>query len=227
MDIWTIFLRSLFVYFFVLLVMRLMGKREIGKLSVFDLVVSIMIADFAVISIQDPKIPVIHGIIPMVTMLGAQVFLALVTLKSSRIRAVVEGKPSILISNGKVQEKEMRKQRYNMEDLMVQLREKNISNVADVEFAILEPSGKLSVFPKEEHLPLTKGDYFGEVDRLSRLPVPVVIDGKVQEDALEDLKKDRSWLMEQLLRYGYPNLKDVFFASIDENGRFYIDPRED
>lgn len=207
--------------------MRLMGKREIGKLSVFDLVVSIMIADFAVISVEDPSIPLIHGIVPMVTMLAAQVALAWVTMKNSRIRSVVEGRPSVLINNGKVQEKEMGKQRYNMEDLMVQLRENNIADVADVEFAILEPSGKLTVFPKEEKLPLTKGDFFGQVKRLSRLPVPVVIDSRVQEGALKDLGKSRGWLLDQLRQYGYMDIKDVFFASIDENGRFYIDERED
>jgi uncharacterized membrane protein YcaP (DUF421 family) len=160
-------------------------------------------------------------------MLAAQVALAWVTMKNPRIRSVVEGRPSVLIHNGKVQEKEMGKQRYNMEDLMVQLRENNIADVADVEFAILEPSGKLTVFPKEEKLPLTKGDFFGQVKRLSRLPVPVVIDSRVQEGALKDLGKSRGWLLDQLRQYGYPDIKDVFFVSIDENGRFYIDERED
>ncbi|PTM58329.1 DUF421 domain-containing protein [Desmospora activa] len=223
---WTIFLRSVFIYFFVLLVMRLMGKREIGKLSVFDLVVSIMIADFAVISIDNTKIPLMHGVIPIVTMLGAQVLLAWVTLKSPRIRDVVDGKPSMLIKNGKIQEQEMRKQRYNVEDLMVQLRDKRIHNLADVEFAILEPSGKLSVFPKEERMPVTKGDLFDKVDRLTRLPVPVVVDGQVQKDALKKLGQDQDWLKKRLHQYGHKDISEIFFASVDHHGSFYIDSRQ-
>lgn len=224
---WTILLRSVFIYFFVLLVMRIMGKREIGKLSVFDLVVSIMIADFAVISIEDTELPLFHGIIPIIVMVTAQVLLAWVTMKSPPLRNIVEGKPSVLIKNGKIQERELRKQRYNMEDLMVQLRDRNIYDLADVEFAILESSGKLSVIPREEQTPLTKGDFLQKVDRLTRLPVPVIIDSQVQKESLKQLGQDQEWLEKRLRQYGYKDIHEIFFASVDHRGRFYIDRRQD
>jgi len=150
MESIELFFRTLFMYFFILMVMRLMGKREIGKLSVFDLVVSIMIADLAVIFIENGDQPVIQGILPIVTLMVTQIALSYLSLKNQTVRHLVDGKPAVLIEDGKIREKEMARNRYNLDDLMAQLREKNIDNIADVEFAILETSGKLSVFPKEE-----------------------------------------------------------------------------
>lgn len=215
----TIILRSLFIYFFVLLVMRLMGKREIGKLSVFDLVVSIMIADFAVLSIEDTKLPLFLGLLPIITMMTVQILLSWLSMKSSSIRHIVDGKPTILIKDGNIQEEEMKHHRYNLDDLMTQLREKNISNVAEVDFAILETSGKLSVFPKNASQ--------GEPSQQFFLPLPLVIDGRIQLDRLEQIGKDREWLQNQLERYGYPDTDSVFFVSLDRYGRLYIDPKQD
>ncbi|OYD09901.1 DUF421 domain-containing protein [Paludifilum halophilum] len=226
---WTTFLRSLFIFFFVLLVMRFMGKREIGQLSVFDFVVSIMIADFAVLSIEDPNMPLINGLIPMLTMISAQILLSYLSLKSRMIRYIVDGKPTILIQNGKIQEREMKKQRYNMDDLLLQLREQNVANVADVEMAVLETSGELSVFLKEEKETLKKEDVWPEKrsSQVFRLPVPLVIDSQVQEDGLKRVGKSRIWLEKQLRKYGYQSVREVFFVSVDHTGKLYIDPRED
>ncbi|PTX55344.1 uncharacterized membrane protein YcaP (DUF421 family) [Melghirimyces profundicolus] len=224
----TILLRSLFIYLFVLFVMRLMGKREIGKLSVFDLVVSIMIADLAVLSIEDTRMPFIHGLMPIVVMMAAQILFSWLSLKSPTLRHLMDGKGTYLIKNGKIQEEEMKKHRYNIDDLMIQLREKNIADPADVEFAILETSGKLSVFPKEGKQPLTKEDVMNPpFPRIMRLPVALVIDGNVQEHSLHRIGKDSSWLREELRKYGYHDPNQVFFVSVDHTGRLYIDPRKD
>src|SRR5690606_796209 len=138
------------IYFFILILLRVMGKREMGKLSVMDLVVSIMIAELAIIVIEDTQTPLVNGLIPMLTLTVIQLILAVATLKSRRIRRYVDGWPAVIIERGRLNKDEMRKNRYNLDDLMMQLREKDIFRIADVEFAILETSGELSVFPKKD-----------------------------------------------------------------------------
>ena len=127
-----------------------MGKREIGELSILDLVVFIMIAEMAVTAIEAPSDPLINTVIPMLILMIIQISLAYLSLKNQKIRHILDGKPTIIINRGKVDEQAMRTQRYNFDDLMTQLRDKNINNVADVEFAILEPTGKLSVIERQK-----------------------------------------------------------------------------
>ena len=200
MDILTIFLRTVLIYFVVFLMLRIMGKREIGKLSLFDLVISIMIAEIAVFVIEDTKKPLMDGILPMVTLVLIQVLLAYITLKSRTIRVLFDGKPSVLINKGMIDREEMKKHRYNLDDLMLQLRQNKIMNVADVEFAILEPSGKLSVVEKEKDGKETGAGVTklkGTI-RYEGLPLPLIMDGKVQDDNLEKIGKTRFWLKNQL-----------------------------
>lgn len=225
-EMMTMLFRSFFIYLFVLLIMRLMGKREIGKLSVFDLVVSIMIADFAVISIENTEMPFINGLLPIVVMMIAQILFSWLSLKSSTVRNVIDGRPTFIIKNGKINEHEMKKHRYNMDDLLLQLREHKVADVADVEFAILETTGKLTVFPKEGKKPLLKEDLL-PTRRISRLPVSLVIDSKIQQDSLKRLGLDEEWLRDQLQRYGHKDLNKVFFVSIDDKGKLYVDSRKD
>ncbi|MGU3472989.1 DUF421 domain-containing protein [Paenibacillus sp. D51F] len=150
MEYGSLLLRTVLIYFVVFLIMRLMGKREIGKLSVFDLVISFMIAEIAVLVIEDTKKPLIEGIVPMAVLMIIQVLIAYIGMKNRKLRLLFDGKPSVIIADGKLNQKEMKKQRYNLDDLMLQLRENQVARVADVEFAILETSGKLSVIPKEK-----------------------------------------------------------------------------
>lgn len=209
MEYVMIIARTLFLYFLILFIFRLMGKREIGELSILDLVVFIMIAEMAVVGIENLQNPLLYSIIPMVLLMGIQITLATVSLKSKKMRDLIDGKPSILIQNGKIKEREMSKQRYNFDDLLTQLRDKNISNVADVEFAILEPSGKLSVFEKDHK-------------RKSSLHLPLIIDGTIQEQHLEILGQTNLWLRQQLRQLGFRSIKEISFCSFD-NGVFYVD----
>lgn len=235
MELFTIFWRTVLIYFVVFLIMRLMGKREIGKLSVFDLVISIMIAEIAVFIIDDPHMPIINGIVPMVTLVMIQIVLAYLTLKNQKARAWFDGKPSFLIENGVLNQEEMRKQRYTLDDLLMQLRERQVTNMADVEFAVLETSGKLSVIEKTEHdsneperpaAPAPKDD---ETDkprfRYEGLPLPLIMDGKVQDENLMKIGKTRFWLKNQLQSKGAYDFKEVFFCSIDHRGRMYLDKK--
>lgn len=228
MESIELFFRTLFMYFFILMVMRLMGKREIGKLSVFDLVVSIMIADLAVIFIENGDQPMIQGILPIVTLMVTQIALSYLSLKNQTVRHLVDGKPAVLIEDGKIREKEMARNRYNLDDLMAQLREKNIDNIADVEFAILETSGKLSVFPKEEKKAVSKEDLFPpERIQSSKLPVYLIIEGQVQEKGLRRIGRSRRWLEQEVRRQGYRGVEEIFLAIMDNQGHLLLDGRDE
>ncbi|RLQ98321.1 DUF421 domain-containing protein [Falsibacillus albus] len=187
-----------------------MGKREIGELSILDLVVFIMIAEMAVMAIEQPTDALMNTLLPMIVLLLIQITLAWISMKSKRFRDLVDGKPTILINKGKIDEGMMRKQRYNFDDLLLQLRENNVSNIADVEFAILEPSGKLSVIEKDKNT--------NEQD----ITLPLILDGEINEENIKTIGKSLFWLRKELKDRGYPNTKDISFCSY-QNGEFYID----
>jgi uncharacterized membrane protein YcaP (DUF421 family) len=210
----SIILRTIALYALVLLIFRIMGKREIGELSILDLVVFIMIGELAVVAIEDQKEPVMHSIVPMIILLVIQICFALLSLKSKKFRDVVEGKPTIIINQGKIDEHLMRSQRYNMDDLLMQLREKDIRSIADVEFAILEPSGKLSIFEKEDNN--KSGDF----------TIPLIMDGLIQEENLSRINKNKLWLRQELKKKGHKDIKNIFFCSY-QNGSFYIDIKDE
>ncbi|MBP1966016.1 DUF421 domain-containing protein [Paenibacillus aceris] len=225
MDILTIFFRTVLIYFVVFLMLRLMGKREIGKLSLFDLVISIMIAEIAVFVLEDSAKPLMDGLVPMATLVLIQIFIAYVTLKNRSLRVLFDGKPSVIIKKGLIDREEMKKHRYNLDDLMQQLRQNKIMNVADVEFAVLEPSGKLSVVEKSQKEKETAIDDQGlkGMIRYEGLPLPLIMDGKVQDDNLEKIGKTRFWLKNQLQVKGARDFKEVFYCSIDHRGRMFLD----
>lgn len=208
-----IILRTFFLYVLLLLIFRVMGKREIGELSILDLVVFIMIAEMAVVAIENPNEPIMHSLLPMLLLMIIQIGFAILSLKSKKFRDIVEGKPIIIINRGKIDEKEMRRQRYNFDDLLLQLRDKDIRNIADVEFAILEPSGKLSVFEKKSK---KTGD----------ITIPLIMDGSIQEVNLGRINKTNLWLRQQLRKKGYKDLKNISFCSY-QNGSFYIDLKDE
>lgn len=207
-EIFDIILKTLFLYVVIMVIFRIMGKREIGELSIIDVVIYIMMAELAVVAIEDPNTPVINSLIPMLLLMMIQVSFAAVSLKSKKFRDFMEGKPSIIINNGKIDEKEMKKQRYNLDDLLLQLREKNIRNIADVEYAILEVSGRLSVFEKEN-------DNTG-------ITLPLIMDGVIQKENLRNMGKNIGWLKESLQELGYDHIENISLCSF-QDGEFFID----
>jgi uncharacterized membrane protein YcaP (DUF421 family) len=215
----TIVARTLFLYFLILMIFRLMGKREIGELSHLDLVVFIMIGEMAVMSIDNTEDPLLYSVFPMVILMLLQISLSYFSLKNERVRDILDGKPSVIISNGQIDEEVMRKQRYNFSDLLMHLRENNVKSVSDVEFAILETSGKLSVIEKKEKQKNQKVNSYGSI-------YPLILDGVVQEQNLALLNKTNFWLRQQLRNLGYKDLKKISFCSF-ENGTFFIDLKDD
>ncbi|RSK27992.1 DUF421 domain-containing protein [Bacillus sp. HMF5848] len=208
-----IIFRTLLLYASIVVIFRLMGKREIGELSILDLVVFIMIAEMAVTAIEDTKDPITHTLFPMGLLMIIQITLSFISLKSKSIREILDGKPTVIIDKGNINEQEMKKQRYNMDDLLQQLREKNVKNIADVEFAILEPSGKLSVFEKDQ-------------ENASTLALPLIVDGKVDEEHLKKINKTNLWLRQRLRELGYTDIKNITYCSY-EDGVFFIDKKEE
>lgn len=224
-EMWGLLFRTLLFYFIILLSMRLMGKREIGQLSIFDLVVSIMIAEVSAMSLEDPGVPFSRGVFIVALLVLMQIGMSWLTLKSVTARNIVEGKPTLIIANGKINDAEMRRTRYSLSDLMTQLREKDIATVGDVEFAILETTGKLSVFPKAEKRPVTPEDMGLSVPRTG-LPLPLIVDGFVMDGNLEKIGKTRFWLRTELQKYGYKDSKKIFYCSIDNQGKLFFDPKD-
>jgi uncharacterized membrane protein YcaP (DUF421 family) len=213
-----ILFRTVLLYSLILLIFRLMGKREIGELSILDLVVYIMIAEMASMAIENTKDPLVNTLLPISLLVIIQISLAILSLKSKKFRDIVDGKPTIIINNGKIDENAMRAQRYNFDDLLLQLREKDVGNIADVEYAILEPSGTLSIFQKGQ------GNQDGQEENGS-LALPLIIDGEIQEDNLTLMEKSHGWLLQKLKEKGYEETGKISFCSY-QNGKFYIDMKD-
>ena len=201
MDYFIVLFRTSFFYILITLIYRFMGKREIGQLGIIDLIVSILIAEFAAVSIEQREESLLMFVLPVLLLLVIQVVMSFISLKSKSVRDLFDGNPSIIINNGMINYKEMVKQRYNMEDLMTQLREKGIRSLEEVDFAILESSGNLSVFKKTSKL-------FGEY------PLPVILDGKIDYDTLKQLEINEEWILNYLNKYKI-GLSDVFYGFIE------------
>jgi uncharacterized membrane protein YcaP (DUF421 family) len=210
----TVIFRTLFFYVLILGIFRIMGRREIGELSILDLVVFIMIGEMAIMAIENPGKKLIFTVMPMVLLMVIQITMAKISLKSKRFRDLVDGKPTIIINRGKIDEDAMRKQRYNFDDLLTQLREKDIRSIADVEFAILESSGSLSVIEKMNN---SNGE-----PKEGDITIPLIIDGAVEEENLQRINKTNFWLRQELKKLGYRDIRQISFCSY-ENGKFFVD----
>ncbi len=222
---WTIFIRTVIIYFIILIIMRILGKREVGQLSTFDLVVSIMIAEMSVITIEDETMPLYIGVIPLVTLMGLEVIFVKWGLKNKLVQRMTRGTPSVLIDRGQILENEMRKVRYDLNDLMAQLRQKNVHNIKDVEFAIVEPSGQMSVIVKNPQRPATKQDLNISAP-YDGLPTPLIMDGEVEYGHLEHYQLTEDWLMGELKKQGFDAPEEIFYASLDSMGHVYISPKD-
>ena len=208
MSLLIISFRTMLFYLLILIVIRLMGKREIGQLSVQDMVVNILIAELVAISIENYKDSLWLTVIPIIILLILELLSGYITLKSDKIRDIIEGKPSLIINRGIINYKEMIKQRYTLDDLLCELRQNNIKDLKDVEYAVLENNGKLSIF-KYNFLCLTSNN-----------PFPLILDGRIQKDTLDYINKDENWLL-SYLNDNNLDKKDIFYAFYN-NKKIYI-----
>ena len=214
-----IFIRSILLYIIVLVVMRLMGKREIGQLQPFELAISIMIADLASTPMADAGIPITNGIIPILALLVMHLVISMLNIKSIKARAILCGKPSILIYRGRIDEKMLKKERFTVNELEERLRGNNVVNIGDVEYAILETNGQVTVILKPEKRNVTTEDLKLKPE-YEGLAYDLVLDGKVMYENLKVLKKDYDWLKKQVSKFGIKP-EQALIVTIDGKGEFF------
>ena len=199
MDLLVITGKTVFFYFFILISYRLMGKREIGQLGTTDLIVSILIAELVAISIENFNDTILNTIIPISVLVILEILLAFLSIKSKKVRYFLDGRPSLIINEGKINYKEMVKARYSIDDLLFQLRQNSIKSIEEIEYAFLETNGKLSIFP------------YNILKLKSSYPMALIIDGVIQKETLLNIKKDYNWLLDELRSQSW-RLDDVFYA---------------
>lgn len=200
---------------------RVLGKKQISQLTFFEYITGIVIGDLAGYLSTDIEANYMHGVIAMVVWFSVPLLAELLAMKSKMVRILLEGKGTVFIQAGKVLERNLRKERYTTDELLEQLRTKSVFNPADVEFAILEASGDLSVLLKEESQPLTP-KAIGLHPKRIRPPQAIIMDGTVQDEGLNAMGFNRQWLEKRLQRDG-TQVEDVFLAVVDENGSMYMD----
>lgn len=215
-------IRTLILYGVVIMALRIMGKRQLGELQPSELVVAIMISDLASVPMQAIDIPLLSGIIPVMTLIVAEVMMSYFSLKSKKIRKFLSGEPSIVIYNGHINEVEMARLRFNINDLLEELRLNGCHDISDVDVAIVETSGKLSVISKDKGRNVTVDDLKLENVRRDGLPCTVISDGVINKVELARANKDDIWLKTELRKRGVEKIKDVFIASIDAEDEIFL-----
>ena len=211
------YFRTLFLYLVLIFAVRLMGKRQIGEMEPAEFVVTMLVANLAAIPMQDGAIPLYSGLVPILTVLGMELVLSGLILRSVRLRQLLCGKPVILIDNVKILQENLKSARINLDELTGQLRAKDVLDIRTVQFAILETSGDLSVFPYPKEKPASAKDA-GVQATGQHLPVTVVEDGYLSRENLERAKKDEKWL-EKVLSQHNCGVKETFLLTVDESGQ--------
>ena len=214
------YIRTLILYIVVVVAMRFMGKKQIGQLQPSEFVIALMLSELASIPMQDTAIPLLYGIIPIFTLAAIEVGVSVLSLKSRRIRSLLEGDAVIIIKHSVLQRDEMRRMRYNLNDVTEELRRKGITDIRQVEFAILETDGTLSIVPKSVNRPITPEDV-----GMSLQPEPfyftVISDGHYDDEALNNAGLTREQITKKLNKKGISSERKVFYGGVDEKGHFY------
>lgn len=203
-----VLIRTVLLYALVILVIRLMGKRQIGELQPYEFVITIMISDLAALPMQDTRLPLVLGIIPIVTLLFLKILLSVLQLKSQKARRWLEGEPSILIAKGKINFKNLKRQQINLDELMEELRIAGYFDLRDIEYAILENNGKISFLDTDKN----KGD---------KLPIIYILDGKINKNNLTSSGKSESWILTKIQRKNISSIEDIMIAMENTDGSFF------
>lgn len=221
-EMMLIFIRSVMAFIVLLIIARIMGKKQLSQLTFFDYVVGITIGNISGSLAVDQNLKMTNGLIGLVVWGSFAVIMSLVSLKSLRFRQVTDGQPTVVVKNGKIQEKNLKKLRMPIEDLMPLLRSKNAFKLSDVELAVMELSGDLSVMKKTDAEPITP-KVLGMQMEQEKQPQIVLHDGKVLENSLNKTGYTREWLLGEVQKQGADSFQDVFLAQIDSKGNVYVD----
>ena len=212
----TAFIRTLLLYFILMAGLRVLGKRQIGELEPGELVMTMMLSDLAAVPMQDFGLPLLSGIIPILTLLSLSMLLSFFSLRSIRFRQLACGTPTVLIKRGKLQQQAMRENRFTIDELMEELRLQGYSSITDIKYAILENSGQLSILPWQKKQPVTSEQMGLDAADNVTLPVILISDGRLLQKNLKSCGKDEVWLQKELQRQKLPQNR-VFLLTVDEN----------
>ncbi len=221
-----VIIRTLIVYAALLVTLRLLGKRQLGEMELSEFVLAALVADLASNPLQDLGIPMINGLVPILILFCCEVLIAGLAMKNIRIRDTLFGKPSLLIVKGRINQREMRRNRFFTDELMQELRNQSILDISQVEYAILETDGKLNVIPFADFLPATAAQLGVETDG-GGYPSIIVSDGRVLEENLKGMGRDLSWLQKELRRQGQGDVKKVFLMTLNQAGQVYFAQKEE
>ncbi len=221
-----VFIRTITVFTLILLSLRIMGKRQLGELELSELVVAVLISDMAALPLQDIGIPMLNGLIPIFTLLACEILISAAAVKSIKFRRFLFGKPSILIQNGCIVQKEMEKNRITLNELSEELRKKSITDISTIKYAFLETDGSLNVLLTSAQTPVTAAMLNIETEEIE-LPVDVISDGRILSDNLKILKKDENWLNGVLKQYGVSSPKQVYYLTCDSTGKIYFAAKDE
>ena len=219
-------IRTIILYLLIILGIRLLGKRQIGELEPSELVLSLIIADLAAVPMQDFGIPLLMGLIPILTLLCLSAILSGLTVRSIRFRALLCSRPSIVVQDGKVLSKELNKNRFTVDELMEELRMAGITDLSTVKYAVLETTGRISVLPYVQDQPVTPRA-MGLKPREGGLPITIISDGRVIRRNLRARHLSQSWLDQELASRGIKDPREVFLLTVDEGGKVYFSPKEE
>lgn len=220
-DTIVILVRSVVTYFTLLFFTRIMGRKQISQLTYFDYIVGITIGSTAAVASVDKHVSVYEGIFSIAVWTILTILIANITLKNIKLRLLIDSEPLIIIENGEVNYKNMKKARYNIGDLLMQLRDKDIFYITEVEVAILEPNGTLSVLKKAEYSSLTVSDFNIKKPKTDMM-VELILDGVILTSQLKKINKDEKWVVKELKKRNINDLKTVVFAGLQSDGQIYI-----
>ena len=229
MNMLEVIVRVALSFLVLLILTRIMGRKEISQMTFFNFVSAITIGTLSGALVTDQTLSMGNGLIALLAWSIFTITIGLMTIKSKKTRQIIDGEPVIVIKNGKIMEDALRKVRLDMDSLTASLREKDIFSLMDVEYAIFETDGKLSIMKKENKLPLTKSDM--NIDKpkkdLFPLATEVIVDGVINTNNLAKLNLDRKWLYEKLQQLDVQSISEVFYAEIQKNGQLFIDTKND
>lgn len=223
----TAFLRTVILYFLIMVGLRLMGKRQIGELEPSELVLTMMLSDLATVPMQDFGIPLLSGVIPILTLLSLSMLLSQLSLRSFRFRRLLCGTPTMLIENGKLRQDAMRKNRFTIDELLEELRGQGISDLSEVKYAILENSGQLSILTWAAFQPPTAKDMKLDIKDNISIPTVLINDGRLISQNLKKCQKSEAWVKKQLEQQNINDYRQVFLMTLDDSGSVNCLPKED
>ncbi len=227
----AIFIRTLVIYIVLIVVMRFLGKRQIGQMQISELVTTFLLSELASQPLINVTVPLLYSVLPILILVCLEIFFSFLPTKVDFIKKLLDSTPSFIIKKGKIDIREMERMRMSLEDLLCELHVSGYLSPSEIDYAILESNGRLSFFPKDENSPLKKGDIENEIalspPSIASMAYPVIVDGKIVKYALDGAGKNEKWVKKELLKKCIKHKDEVFLMTVDDDGETKIIKREE